>query len=204
MDDIRTIFFDFGNVIAYFDHDRATKRLAAFTTISHDALHQALYQRDRFAALETGLLESGSYIKQVLADGRLSCNEECFRLAFADIFAPNHDVCGLIPRLASRHRLVLASNTNSLHAEFFLQAFQDTLAHFRKLVLSHDVKARKPDAMFYACCQEWADCSPGQCLFIDDRADNVAAARAHGWRAIEYVSFEILQHDLRRLGVYNE
>ena len=201
---IRTIFFDFGNVIAYFDHGRATQRLAVYTDTVHDLLHQALYHRERFAAFETGLIDAQIYICQVLGECRLRCDEQCFRTVFADIFVPNPEVCQLIPRLVRRYRLVLASNTNELHAELFRRKYQDTLAHFRKLVLSHEVKARKPDALFYARCQEWADCPPGECLFIDDRADNVAAARAHGWKAIQYVDFESLVRDLRQLGVYNK
>ena len=204
MDQIRTIFFDFGNVIGYFDHGRATQRLAAYTDTVHDLLHQTLYHRERFAAFETGLIDAKSYVEQILVECRLRCDDAAFRSAFADIFAPNTEVCQLIPRLAQHYRLVLASNTNELHAELFLRAYQDTLAHFRKLVLSHQVKARKPDALFYARCQEWADCPPGQCLFIDDGADNVAAARVHGWKAIQYVDFESLQRDLRQLSVYNE
>ncbi|MFL5342400.1 MAG: HAD-IA family hydrolase, partial [Gemmataceae bacterium] len=56
---------------------------------------------------------------------------------------------------------------------------------------------------FYEYCQQFAGCEPGRCLFIDDRADNIAAARRHGWRTVQYTDFDALVQELARLGVYN-
>ena len=42
-------------------------------------------------------------------------------------------------------RLVLASNTNELHHDWFDRAFADTLAVFDARVLSYQVGSRKPD-----------------------------------------------------------
>jgi len=204
MEAIRTVFFDFGNVIAYFSHERAAERLAAHTECGYEKLIATLYRHDRFIDLETGLLDANSYVSQVYEESRLRCSADLFRAIFADIFTPNPDVCHLIPQLAKTHRLVLASNTNELHADLFRRTYDRVFAYFHHLVMSHEVKARKPNAAFYARCQERAGWPPSNCLFIDDRADNIAAAQAHGWQTIHYVDFKSLRDRLREFGVYNE
>ena len=203
MNSIRTIFFDFGNVIAFFDHERTTRRLQPHTHLPYEQLYKAVYPPKLFNEFEAGRLATADYVRRAFAEAALTCDEACFRLVFADIFEPNHGVCELIPRLAASHRLVLASNTNELHAERFLKTYRSTFGHFQKLVLSHEVGARKPEADFYAHCQQFAGCEPARCLFIDDRADNIAAARRHGWQTVQYTDFDVLLRELARLGVYN-
>ncbi|MFL5340350.1 MAG: hypothetical protein ACJ8F7_09370, partial [Gemmataceae bacterium] len=161
MTSIHTIFFDFGNVIAFFDHERTTRKLQAHCRHPYERLYRSIYHPTRFDDLEAGQLAVADYIRHTLADAELTCDEAYFRTVFADIFEPNGPVCELIPRLAATHRLVLASNTNELHAGLFLQTYKPTFDHFAKLVLSHEAKARKPDAAFYEYCQQFAGCEPG-------------------------------------------
>ncbi len=201
MNSIRTIFIDFGNVIGLLDHERATRRLQAYTHLPYERLYRAVYHPERFDELEAGQLAVADYLRFTFADAALTCDEAVFRAIFADIFEPNHQVCELIPRLAASHRLVLASNTNELHAGLFLETYKATFRHFQKLVLSHEAKARKPDAEFYVHCQQFAECEPRQCLFIDDRADNIGAAARHGWQTVQYADYDSLLRDLARLGV---
>ena len=144
------------------------------------------------------------YVRRVLAELRWECDPDVFANIFGDIFTPNRPVCDLIPKLAANYRLVLASNSNGLHAADFLPAFAGTLGHFQKLVFSYEVTARKPDAAFYRACQEHACCEPRQCLFVDDRTDNIEAAARHGWNVIHLTSIDKLLRGLARFGVYND
>ncbi len=63
-------------------------------------------------------------------------------------------------------------------------AWSAAVAH---LVFSADVGLAKPDPAIYAHADSVYGTEPGQVLFFDDRADNVAAARAHGWDAHVWV-----------------
>jgi len=204
MEGIRTIFFDFGNVIAHFKHERTVERLLAHSELGYDDLYRAVYQAERFDALETGRLPVDEYVSTVMHEGRLKCDELYFREVFKDIFTPNQIVCDLIPKLRLRHRLVLASNTNALHAERFLTMLKPTFDHFHHLVLSHEAGARKPEVQFYRVCQKYAECDPCGCLFIDDRADNIATAKAHGWHTIHYTHDDALYSGLDHYGIFRD
>ncbi len=56
-----------------------------------------------------------------------------------------------------------------------------------RLVFSADIGLAKPDPAIYAHADSVYGTRPEQVVFFDDRADNVAAARTHGWDAHVWV-----------------
>ena len=56
MNPIHTIFIDFGNVIAFFDHERTTRKLQAYCRHPYERLYRSIYHPTRFDDLETGQL----------------------------------------------------------------------------------------------------------------------------------------------------
>jgi FMN phosphatase YigB (HAD superfamily) len=88
-------------------------------------------------------------------------------------------VAEVAARLAAAGRLVLASNTNPFHWRLIrtrlAEAGIDCPAH-----LSYEIGAMKPADAFYAAVLAGdPPVAPGS-VFVDDRADNVTAANAHG------------------------
>jgi putative hydrolase of the HAD superfamily len=198
---IRTVVFDFGNVLAYFDYGRTLGRLLPHTDRDAEGLRAAFGTADLAAAYEVGRLTTAEFLRRARAACGLRCGEDELAAAWSDIFRPNEAVCALVPRLRPRYRLLLASNTNELHARQFRRQFADTLLHFDALVLSHEVGACKPGRAFFEHCQRLAGCAPGACLFIDDLPENVEGARACGWQGIVYVDAEDLERRLAAAGV---
>lgn len=183
---IRTVIFDFGNVIAFFDHRRTVERLAPHTDKTAAELYALIYQSDLEPAYEKGHFDTPELIRRVRTLTGLRCSDADFAAAFVDIFTPNDEVCALIPRLKPRYRLVLASNTNDLHYQHLCRAFAPVLRHFEAKIVSHQVGHRKPEPGFFAACEAVAEAEAHECVFIDDLAANVAGAAARGWRTIHY------------------
>jgi putative hydrolase of the HAD superfamily len=198
---MHTIFFDFGNVVAYFDHRVAVRQVRPHCELDDEAIFAAIYNTDLEDAFEAGRMGGEEFVRRACRAIGYRGGREEFRSAFVDIFTPNPDVCALIPRLKPRYRLVLASNTNELHAACFRSSFADVLRHFDAIGLSYEVGARKPHPQFFAHCQRLTDALPQTCLFIDDLPENVAGARAFGWHAVQYTSYPNLLRDLRRNGI---
>ena len=200
---IRTILFDFGNVLGFFDHRRrAIKRLLqSYTDMPSAELTLHLYGGTLEDDFEVGRLSTADYFAAVQADGRLTCSHDEFVSAFVDIFWENTPVTALVTRLAENYRLVLASNTNDAHFSHYRRQFEHVLRHFDHLVVSHEIKARKPHRDFYERCHQFTKCSPGECLFIDDLPSNIAAAKEFGWQGIVLTSAEELIAEMKQLGV---
>jgi HAD superfamily hydrolase (TIGR01509 family) len=75
------------------------------------------------------------------------------------------------------------------------------LARFRGITVSGRIGLVKPDAAIYRHHADTFGLAAGNTLFIDDNAANVAAARAAGWSAEQFVSADVLRADLRRYGL---
>ncbi len=201
---IRTIFFDFGNVVAFFDHQRAIARLRHYTDLHPTELALILYGSPLEADYESGLITTAQYIATARADAQLRCSDDEFIAAFTDIFWPNPELAFLLPRIKQHYRMVLASNTNAAHCDRFREQFKDLLCHFDHLVVSYEAGNRKPHREFFDYCQRFAECRPNECLFVDDMPSNVAGARAFGWQGIVYregidLIAELQAHGIRGL-----
>jgi putative hydrolase of the HAD superfamily len=186
MSAIKTIVFDFGNVLGFFDPHQVCARLAAHAALPADELRRRLFGGPLEDEYESGRLSTEAFLDRLRQECGLCCPEEVLVRIYGDMFRPNHEVCALVPRLRPNYRLLLLSNTNDLHARHFRRQFADTLRHFDALVLSHEVGLRKPAPGLFAHCQRLAGCAAAECLFIDDLPANVAGARACGWRGIVY------------------
>jgi glucose-1-phosphatase len=198
---MHTLFFDFGNVIGFFDHRVAVRKFIRHCELDEAACFAAVYDATIEDDFEAGRVRGDEFVRRACAAIKFRGTPDEFRTAFQDIFVPNPDVCGLIPRLAERYRLVLASNTNELHAARFREQFADVLRHFSALGMSHEAGVRKPRRGFFEHCQRFAAGPPRESLFIDDLPANVAGARAFGWNAVQYTSFPDLLQQLHSYGI---
>jgi HAD superfamily hydrolase (TIGR01509 family) len=198
---IKTIVFDFGRVVGFFDHHLTSRRLASYGGLPAEALHSLLFSGSLEDDYESGRISTTEFLRRVRENCRLSCSDEIIAAAWADIFWPNPEICALLPHLKPRHRLLLGSNTNELHARQFLRQFADWLRPFDALVLSYQIGVRKPKPGFFEHCSRIADCAPAECLFIDDLPANVEGARACGWQGIVYTNFPDLCKELTALGI---
>ena len=199
---LKTVIFDFGNVVAFFDHQRAVQQLLPHTDLNASDLTKLIYYGVLENQYECGQHTTTEVFQTIKKLADLRCSEETFVTAFCDIFWANDAVAALIPRLKTNgYRLVLASNTNDAHYTKYRVQFADTLQHFAAVSVSHEAKARKPDQRFYAHTQNFVEAAPHECVFIDDMPDNIAAAKEFGWHGLVYSDSQTLLAELQKLGV---
>jgi putative hydrolase of the HAD superfamily len=189
---IKALVFDFGNVVGKFDHHLTTRRLAPHAGISADELHRVLYDGPVAQQYETGEVTTPAFRAALKQAAALRCSDDFFDEAYSDIFWPNDELCELLPGLAQRYPLLLLSNTNDLHARKFRVQFAQSLVLFQHLVLSHEVKARKPECEIYKHVTRLAGCAPEEILFFDDVEGNIDGARACGWHGMVFTGTESL------------
>jgi putative hydrolase of the HAD superfamily len=198
---IRTIFFDFGNVIGFFDHQRAIDKLLRYTDLNGMELALRLYGGPICDDYEVGKLSTAEYVREARLNGRLSCTQEQFLECFCDIFWPNPEVCSVIPRLKPKYRLVLASNTVDAHFRRYIADYAHVFEHFNHLVASHHAGARKPHMEFFKYAHQFALAEPDECVFVDDMPVNIETAERFGWKGILYRPEGTLEQKLREMGV---
>jgi glucose-1-phosphatase len=186
----RCLIFDFGNVIAFFDHGKAARQLAALGRRPLDAqqVYNAIFQTRLEEDYDSGRVTTATFIERLRVDLDLQAADAEIARAWNDIYTPNTAILDAIDQIDRRGaRLVLASNTNELHYQWFRPLFAAALDRFDGEVLSFRIGCRKPDPRFFdACMRACAPASVAECLYVDDRADFIEAARGRGLRGIVY------------------
>ena len=72
---------------------------------------------------------------------------------------------------------------------------------FDAYLVSAYIGLRKPEEAFFQCALDLSQRRPEECVFIDDREENLEGARKLGIRGIRMTSPEQVIAELRRLGV---
>lgn len=198
---IRTIIFDLGKVLVPFDFERGFAAIAPFCSCPPPEIRKRLAATDLVNRFESGLVEPSDFVAQLqeMLDMRAGYQEFC--TAWSSIFLPET----LIPEswvaaLGERYRLLLLSNTNAIHFEMIRESYP-IVRHFDGLVLSYEVKAMKPSPRIYEAAMAKAGCRAAECFYTDDIAEYVAAGRAAGMDAVQFVSAEQLRRELEQRGV---
>src|SRR5262245_20623842 len=120
---IQAIIFDFGNVLAFFDHHLVSRRLSAFTDLPEPLLYSKLFSSGLEHDYETGRLTTDEVIARVRSELKLRCDNSALISAYCEIFTPNPEIEPLLPVLKKRHRLLVGSNTTPLHSDHIQRQF---------------------------------------------------------------------------------
>lgn len=117
---------------------------------------------------------------------------ESYALGWERMFAGElGDSVAYLRSLGARgHRLHALSNYPAEHVRFLYRRFS-FMAEFDTVVLSGLVGAAKPSASIFEYLLERI--GRRECVFVDDREENVAAARRCGLRAVHFVAGEGLE-----------
>ncbi len=106
----------------------------------------------------------------------------------------------LIARLKARD--VTLFGLSNFGADFWDEfiANEPALDGFGDIVVSGHEKVAKPEPEIYAIAERRFGLPPEQLFFIDDKAENIAAAKARGWHGHVFNGADALEKDLVRLG----
>jgi len=189
---IRHLVLDFGGVLYHIDH-RATA--SAFHDLGFERF-ESLYDHGNQSSLmddlECGITSEDEFLLALRNRCREGTSIEDVKKAWnAVLIGLRPEVVPLLKKLASRFDLILFSNTNALHAEFFerqiLSQHGKTFGQaFRQIIYSHRLGHRKPSAKAYREVERQFDIAPEGTLFIDDTKINVLGAIEAGWTAAHH------------------
>ncbi|MGR9117674.1 MAG: HAD family hydrolase [Gammaproteobacteria bacterium] len=152
----KCVIFDFGNVIAFFDHRKACRKLSKLSNdqFTEDEIYNELFQTGGLEQkYDRGEITSEKFLNEIKQKFEILASIEEIQTAWCDIFFPNKLVIDLLKRLKQKqHRLMLASNTNELHYQWIKERFADALALFDAEIISFKIGFRKPELEFFDHC----------------------------------------------------
>jgi len=198
------IYFDMGNVLIYFSHEKMAQQMAQVIGIEPQLAWNILFA-DKTGlewAYERGELTREQFYSRFCDAAVASADMEMLDMAGSDIFSINAPMCGLASQLAAAGcRLGVCSNTTLSHWGHCTSQYRVLSTAFDVYALSFQLGAMKPDPVFYKTATSLAGVSPDRIFFADDRPENVAAAKAAGWDAVIYESTSQVNAALRARGL---
>jgi FMN phosphatase YigB (HAD superfamily) len=196
---IDTVLLDLGNVLLFHDNALLYRRFAERAGLTAEEIERRLPQ-SLWLDMNVGRLDAAGILREVNGALGTSLSAGEFFELFNSHFTVHEAVLPLVERLLGRYRLGLLSNTNAVHAAWFLPRLP-LLARFDAVLLSHEAGLAKPDPAFYRAALDRLGARAEHTLFFDDLRPYVEAARVQGLRAEVFTDAHTFARQLSEHGV---
>ena len=181
---IEAIVFDLGNVIIPVDFDRTVRAFTQLGGKKASELYHYKGQTKLFEELERGEITRKEFFNRVRPELEHASDTEIVDAWNAMLYDLDHSTFEYLDRLRPRFKTFVLSNINTFHAEWVENAMHHSSPHvnishyFDFVFYSHEIGYRKPEYGAWQCIIDKEHINPQQTLFIDDKEENIEAARA--------------------------
>ena len=211
MPPIKFIFFDLGNVLLNFEHERLVRQVSKLADIAEEDVENVMFRppHDIENRFERGELNSQQFHELFCQHTKRQVQQEDLMLAIADIFWLNTSIVHVVAQLKSiNFPMGILSNTCEAHWNFARKKFTAVGQLFDQRILSYEEKSMKPDCKIYEAAIQLAHaqtgCKPEEIFFTDDKQENVTAAIEAGMQAELFRSASQLFGFLLNAGVWSD
>jgi len=188
MTPVKAVLFDYGMVLSAPPDPAAWQRMRTLTGLTEEILHREYWaHRD---AYDRGELKGHAFWNEiaggasiVLTPAQLTGLIEADVDLWGQLNPPMIDWVQRLQRAGIRTG-ILSNMPDAMEAG--LRARHPWIEAFDHHTWSHALNLAKPELEIYRHAAEGLRTPPANILFIDDREENIAAARAAGMQAIQY------------------
>lgn len=185
--DIKVIIFDIGGVIL--THAKTiTPELIAKTYNIPLKVATREYQTVR-ESWRTGKITYQQFFQQLKdlygVKESLDEIEAAYLRAYKEIAGIDKEMIALVAQLRKLYKVVALTNTVDIHARYNEE--RGLFRYFDQVYISHKIGVIKPDPWAFQFVTDDLHVQPSECLFIDDKEENIAAARTFGMQTYHFI-----------------
>ena len=195
---LRAVAFDYGMVLSGIPRQEARHELLRITGLTHEQF-ESYYWTDRLA-YDRGDLTGLAFWQKLVADAGLDLSvEQIEQLNASDArmwTTVNPEMLVWHAQLKERGlQTAILSNMGDSVMESILESFA-WVADFDVLIWSYQHRMVKPDPEIYHLLLEKLGTAPEEILFLDDKPENIEAARHQGIQGLQFSTIDQLRQDL--------
>jgi len=154
--------------------------------------------QDKF---ELGEISEINFFRIIKKQFNLSITQkEFFKEYTSRIFENIKSTLALIKKLKKNYKVALLSNTTKVDFDCLIKKLKE-FPLFDAVTLSFEVEHKKPEKQIYLDSLKKLNLNPDECVFIDDIKEYSDAASKLGIHGINYISYENLIKELKKLNV---
>lgn len=178
--------FDMGNVIIDIDFKRVLGVWSHLSGTPLATLTERFSMGEVFQKHERGEISDEQFAADLCHEMGIALSFEQFSAGWQAIFIGlRPEVITVFKKLREEgHRVVVLSNTNRLHLDFWPHHYPEIEANTDAMYLSQNLGMRKPEPEIFQHVLEKEGFSAGEAVFFDDVVENIEAARAAGIEAV--------------------
>lgn len=197
--DIKAIVFDYGGVLVNDPDEKIIKDIADNFKMSYEESLKII--KELVKPYQRGEISNEEFWKQFskMANRELPKNYNSLWTDRMEVRI-DYQIVDLVKKLKNKDFIVaLLSNTILPHAQ--RNRIVGCYNLFDPIVLSFEVRVRKPEEKIFQIMLDKLNLSPENCVYIDDNKEYADVATKIGMHGIKFNSHEKLITDLQKLGV---
>jgi len=178
--------FDMGNVIIDIDFKRVLGVWSNFSGTPLATLTERFSMGEAFQKHERGEFSDEDFAAELCHEMGIALSFEQFSLGWQSVFVGlRPEVIEIFKSLREKgHRVVVLSNTNRLHLDFWPHNYPEIEANTDAIYLSQNIGMRKPEPGIFQHVLEQEGVTAGDAVFFDDVKENIEAAREAGIESV--------------------
>lgn len=201
MSPIHTVLFDLGDVVCRFVPQRRLDAFARATGLPAEAIRQALWASGFSDDCDEGRYSGPEMAAEISQRLNTPLAPRELQRLWATAFEPDAAVLAIAASVRRRYRTGLLSNNPPLLKTALAASLPAIQQGFDPIIFSYEYNVRKPHAALFEDVQNRLGAGAHDMLLIDDSQGNVQGAMAVGWQAIQFVTPEKLEQELRETGI---
>lgn len=178
--------FDLGNVIVDIDFNRVMGVWSDLSRVPLANLQNSFVMGEAFHRHERGQMTDEEFAATVCDEMGMALSFDQFAAGWQAVFvALRPEVIAVMKQLREKgHRVVVLSNTNRLHTNFWPGEYPEIAEAADKIYLSQEMGTRKPEPDIYLKLLQEEGTPAELAIFFDDNADNIKGAQQLGIASI--------------------
>jgi len=208
MQPFKNLIFDLGEVIIDIDYKQTISAFQKLAVVDFSSVVSYSAQNPVFDLYEKGKVstpvffdELRKYLRPGTTDKEI---EDAWNAIFQNFSAQKIE---LLKQLKTRYNTFALSNINEIHVASIDKAAQTKFGEaafgnfFHRVYYSNELGLRKPEPEIYALVLEKEGLNAAETFFVDDKKENVEAARAFGIHAYQLTNRDNLHGLLAELKI---
>ena len=195
LSNINAIIFDLGGVIINLDEAATIKAFAKISGMPENEVLELSKSAEFFKLYETGHIDDPTFRAHLRESLNVFSEDNVLDGAWNALLGqiPLHRLQKL-EELSKTYKLFVMSNTNEIHARFFLKLVDLISPHkpfhryFTQVYFSQEVGERKPNLGAWQPILNDHQLDASRTLFIDDKLENIQAAMGMGMNGFHNIT----------------
>ena len=201
MSDITTLLFDIGGVVLTNGWDEINRKEGA-DNFKLDLNELEKRHNKIFPDFEKGNVSLDKYLEEVIFYEERNFSREDFINFIKSRTKAYNGSIKILEKLSSDKKYLLATiNNESYELNLFRINHFGLYKYFTAFFSSGFLNARKPEPLIYKIALNVLHKNPAECLFIDDRIENIEEANSQGFQTIYLTKIDDLRNLLLEKGI---